>query len=200
MFVRVSATFDLDIPEFLFGVSASCLEPGYAVYSVDSQSEAVYLVLDRQLKRGIYVASLLITAHVHVLVIIPVVAEPMDQPGITVEIEDDRLIHGEQAVEFALARAVGMLTGRLQPVQVDHVHEAHFEIRQTLAQDCRGGERLLSSDVAAGGHHHVRFLVLVVARPCPDADAFRAMHDGLVYCGELQMLLLVGNDDVDAVS
>ena len=108
MFVRVSATFDLDIPEFLFGVSASCLEPGYAVYSVDSQSEAVYLVLDRQLKRGIYVASLLITAHVHVLVIIPVVAEPMDQPGITVEIEDDWLIAGKETVEIAIAQTMWM--------------------------------------------------------------------------------------------
>ena len=113
VFVRVSATGDLHIPEFLLGVGASCLEPGHAVYSVDSQSEAVYLVLDRQFERGIDVASLLITAHVHVLVIIPVVAEPMDQPGITVEIKDDGFVDGKETVEITIIQTMRMFSVRL---------------------------------------------------------------------------------------
>jgi len=32
--------------------------------------------------------------------------------------------------------------------------------------------------IPAAGHDDIRFAVLVVAGPLPDADAFRAMHDG----------------------
>ena len=126
MFVRVSATGNLHIPEFLLGVGASCLEPGHAVYSVDSQSEAVYLVLDRQFERGIDIASLLITAHVHVLVIIPVVAEPMDQPGITVEIEDDWLVSGKETVKIAIIQTMWMFPVGLHLEQVDDIDESNF--------------------------------------------------------------------------
>ena len=124
VFVSVTATGNLPIPEFLLGVGASCLEPGHAVYSVDSQSKAVYLVLDRQFERGIDVASLLITAHVHVLVIIPVVAEPMDQPGITVEIEDDWLVAGKETVEITIAQTMWMFPVGLHLEQVDDIGDA----------------------------------------------------------------------------
>ena len=78
MFVRVLATGYLHVPELFLCVGASSLEPGYAVYDIDGQSEAVYLIFDGQFERGVNVASLLIATHVHVLVIRSVVAKPVD--------------------------------------------------------------------------------------------------------------------------
>ena len=105
----------------------------------------------------------------------------------------------EQAVELARRRAVRVLARRLHLEEIDDVDEPHLEIRQVLAQDRRRRQRFLRRYVAARGHHDVRLLALVVARAIPDADALRAVHDGLVDRRELQVLLLVGDDDVDAV-
>jgi hypothetical protein len=78
VFVRVLATGYLHVPEPFLCVGASRLQPGYAVYGIDSQSETVYLIIDGQLERGVNVASFLIAAHVQILVVISVVAKPVD--------------------------------------------------------------------------------------------------------------------------
>ena len=49
----------------------------------------------------------------------------------------------------------------------------------------------------AAGHHHVRLRAFVVARLPPDADALGAMRNGFVHGHVLQVLLLVGHNDVD---
>lgn len=127
------------------------------------------------------------------------IGELVDQPGVAVEVEDHRLVSGEQAVELALGRAMGMLAGGLQLVEVHHVGEANFQLRQVLAQQRGRGQDLLGGHVAAVGHNDVRLHALVVARARPDRDALGAVHDRLVGGGELQVLLLVRDDDVDAV-
>ena len=142
---------------------------------------------------------LLVAAHVDVVVVVELVGELVDQPRVAVEVEDHRLVEREQAVEVAVRRAVRMLAGALHPEEIDHIDEAQLEVRQALAQDRRRRQRLLGRDVAAGCHDHVGLGALVVAGPSPDADALGAMHDRLVDRGELQVLLLVGDDDVDAV-
>lgn len=48
-------------------------------------------------------------------------------------------------------------------------------------------------------HDNVRLLILVITRPFPDTNALCAMGDGLLHCEILEVLLLVGNDDVDVV-
>ena len=78
MFVRVLATSYLHIPKLFLRMGACRLEPRYAVDGIDSQSEAVYLILDGQFERGVNVASLLIAAYVQVLVVSSVVGKPMD--------------------------------------------------------------------------------------------------------------------------
>ena len=78
------------------------------------------------------------------------------------EVEDDRLVGGEQAVELALGRSVRVLRRRLQLEEVDHVDEAHLQVRKALAQDRGRRQRLLRGDVAAGGHDDVGLLALVV--------------------------------------
>ena len=55
-------------------------------------AEAVNLVANRQVERSVDVAFLLVAANVQVLVIGAPVSQPVDQPGIAVEVEDDRLV------------------------------------------------------------------------------------------------------------
>ena len=120
-------------------------QPGHPVDHVDHQIEAVDLVEDRELERRVDVALLLVAAHVQVLVVREAVGELVDQPGIAVEVEDHRLVGGEQAVELAVRRAVRVLARRLHLVQVHHVDEAHLQVGQPLAQDRGGRQRLLTS-------------------------------------------------------
>ena len=108
--MRVLATGYLHIPEFLLGVRACRLELGHAVNSVDSQRVAVYLVIDCQFERRVNVAPLLLAAHVQARVVTSAVAKPMEQPGITVEIENDRLVDSEETIEIAIAQTVRMVT------------------------------------------------------------------------------------------
>src|SRR6516162_1509584 len=68
-----------------------------------------------------------------------------------------------------------------------------------LAQDCGGGERLRSRYIAAAGHDDIRLRALVVARETPDADALGTVDYRLLDGAELQVLLLVRHDDVDAI-
>src|SRR6516225_11230167 len=68
-----------------------------------------------------------------------------------------------------------------------------------LAQDGSGGERLRRRDITAAGHDDIRLGALVVARETPDADALGTVDYRLVDGAELQMLLLVRHDDVDAI-
>lgn len=73
----------------------------------------------------------------------------MNQPRVAVEVEDHRLVHREEAVEFALGRAMRMFAGGLHPEEIDDVHEAQPEFGQPLTQDGGGRERFLGRDVAA---------------------------------------------------
>ena len=126
MFVRVLATGYLHISELFLRMGASRLEPGYTVYGIDSQSEAVYLIFDGQFERGIDVASLLITAHVQVLMVSSAVAEPVDQPGISVKIEDDWFVYGKETVEIAIIQTMWMFSVRLHLEQVNDIDEPNF--------------------------------------------------------------------------
>src|SRR5262245_43484104 len=101
--VRVMATFNLHIAQLLFGVRTRCLKPGHSVDHIYSQSEAVDLVVDCQLHRGIDVAPLLVTSHVHVTVVSSAVREPVNEPVITVAVENNRFVRGRQKVAVALA-------------------------------------------------------------------------------------------------
>ena len=92
-----------------------------------------------------------------------------------------------------------MLTGRLHFVEIHHVDETHLEIGQVLAQDGGSCQCFLGRHVAAGRHHDIRLYALVATGLWPNANALGAMQDRLVDIAKLQMFLLVGHDDVDAV-
>ena len=97
------------------------------------------------------------------------------------EAEDDVLIFGEKRIVIRVAQSVRVLALGLQLHQIDDIDYPDFQIRQMLTKDGNGGQDLQRGRVSAAGHHHVGLGVLVVAGPLPDADAFRAMHDGGVH-------------------
>ena len=117
--------------------AAFVAQPRHAVDHVDDQVEARGLVQHRQLERRVDVALLLVAADVQVLVALEAIGELVNEPRVAVEVEDDRLVGGEQAVELALRRAVRMLGRRLQLEQVDDVDEAQLQI----GQRARAGSR-----------------------------------------------------------
>ena len=97
----VDAVDDL-VLEPLLDVGGGGLEAGDAVDDVDGEVEAVYLVEDGELQRGVDVALFLVAANVDVVVVVALVGELVDQRGIGVEVEDDGLVGGEEGVELLL--------------------------------------------------------------------------------------------------
>ena len=97
-------------------------------------------------------------------------------------------------------QAVRVLARRLELHQVHDVDDAHLQLRQVLAQQLDGGQRLQRRHVAAAGHDHVRLAALVVAGPLPDAEAGGAVLDRLVHRQPLRRRLLAGHDHVDVVA
>ena len=124
----------------------------------------------------------------------------MDQPGIAVVGEDDRLVCGEQGVEVAVAQAVGMLGAGLEGHQVHDVDDADLEFGDVLAQHFDRGQRFERGDIAGAGHHHVGLAAGIVAGPRPDAEAGGAVLDGGVHVQPLRRGLFAGDDDIDVVA
>ena len=162
--------------------------------------EAVEVVQHDHVERRRRRALFLVAAHVQVLVVRAPVGQAVDQPRVAVEGEDDRLVLGEQGVEIAVRQAVRMLARRLQLHQVHDVDDADLQLRQMLADQLDGGQRLQRRHVAAAGHDHVGLAALVVAGPFPDAEPGGAVLDGLVHRQPLRRRLLAGDDDVDVVA
>src|SRR3954451_14614536 len=168
--VGVVGALNLQVPEPLLGVCPDPVQPRHPVDDVHRQGEVVDLVLDGQFERGVDVPLLLVPADVQVLVPVPAVGQPVDQPWVPVEGEDDRLVGREQGVEVAVVEPVRVLGVRLEPEQVHHVDEPDLQVLELLPEQVHGRQGLLGRDVAGRGHYHVRFDPLVGARLGPDAD------------------------------
>ena len=85
-----------------FRCAAGGLHSRYAIDHVDRQVEAIHFVANRQFQRSIDIPPLHVSAHVNVGVVGPAISELVNEPGIAVEVEDDRLVLGEQRVEVAI--------------------------------------------------------------------------------------------------
>lgn len=92
-----------------------------------------------------------------------------------------------------------MLGVRLESHQVDHVDQAHLQLREVLAQQFDGGQRLQGGHVSAAGEHHVRLGAAVVAGPLPDAQATAGVLDRLGHRQPVRRRLLTGHHHVDVV-
>ena len=133
MLVGVGPASDLGVAKFLLGMATDVLQPRDAIDGVDGQAKAIGLVVYGELHWCIDVALLLVSAHVYRLVLTSV-SKAMDQPWITVKIENDRFIAGEKRVEVRVGQTVRMLSARLQLEKIDNVNETDLDIREFLAQ------------------------------------------------------------------
>ena len=100
--MRIVTALNLPVAHFLLDVGARHLQPRYTVDNVDRQAEAVDLIVDGKLQWRVDIALFLVSAHVQVLAVGPPVGQAVDQPGVAVEIENDRLVDSKQAVEITI--------------------------------------------------------------------------------------------------
>src|ERR1700722_5561771 len=114
----VNAVDDLTL-EPLFQVRSGRLDARHSIDHIDREMEAIDVVAYRQLQRRVDVATLHVSANVNVRMVGATIGELVDQPGIAVEVEDDRLVLGEERIEIAIADSVRMLRLRLQPIKID---------------------------------------------------------------------------------
>lgn len=82
---------NLNVAEFLLGVTADFLKLRNTVDGVNREAEAIDFVRNGQLEGSVDIPLLLVAADVDASVR-PAVSKPVDQPGISVEVEDDRLV------------------------------------------------------------------------------------------------------------
>src|SRR5215813_14489859 len=118
---------NLLVPEFLHGMATDLLQFRNVPYHVHRQAETVDLVLDGQFQRCIDVSLFLVTADVHISVIRATVGQTMNQPGISMKVEDDWLIDGEERIEIRIRQTVRMLTVRLHLEKIDYVDVTIFK-------------------------------------------------------------------------
>src|SRR5262249_57749846 len=112
---------------------------GPAVDHVYHQVEPVKMVKNDHVERGGGGALLDVPAHVHVVVAVAAVGEPVDEPRVAVVGEDHRLLGGEQRVILGVGHAVRVLPLGLQPHQVHHVDHPDLEPGPVRAQQVGRG-------------------------------------------------------------
>ena len=103
------------------------------------------------------VPSSLVAADVEIA-IGPPIGQPMDEPRVAVEGEDDVLVPGEKGVVLGIAQTMGVFARRLQPHEVDDVDHPDLQIGQMFAKDRDGRQDFQRRRVTAAGHHDVGFL------------------------------------------
>jgi len=185
--VGVVACLDLHVAQLLFGMRTRYPQGGHSVDDIDRQAEAIDLVADGELQRRVDAPHLFVTAHVQILVIRAPVGEAMNEPRIAVKVEDDGLVHGEQAVKIPVVKAVRMLALGLHTEQINDVDESDLQVGEMLAQHSGGRKRLLGWNVTTTSDDHVGLAPFIVARPFPNTYALGAMGDRRVHVEELQM-------------
>jgi len=173
---------------------------GQAIDGVHYEVETVEVIEHGHVEGRGDRAFLLVAANVNVAVIRSAIRQPVDQPRITMEGEDDFLVLGEERIERFVGQAVRMFAGGLQFEEVDDIDHTDFQVGQMFAHDGNSGERFQRGHVATAGHDHIGFAAVVIACPIPDADACGAVFDRFVHRQPLRCLIFTGDHDVDVVA
>src|SRR5919106_5898062 len=84
--------------------------------------------------------------------------------------------------------------------QINDVDDANLQFGKMLAEKIHGGKRLQGWHIAGTSHHHLRFLILIIASPSPDADSGSCVLNGCIHVEILQRWLLPRNDDIHVVA
>src|SRR5215813_12684676 len=131
--VRMGPAGNLRVAEFFFRVATNPLQAWNAINGIYCEAEAIDLVVHRQFHRSVDVAFLLVPTHVQALVVADV-SQAVNQTGIAMEVENDRLVGGEQGIVVCVGQPVRVFLARLQLEQVDYIDETDFNVREFLAQ------------------------------------------------------------------
>src|SRR5580692_6836939 len=107
----VNARDDLTLQPFL-DVGADRTQTRDTIDDINCQIEAIDLIENRKLERGVDAALLLIPAYMYVVVILAPIAELVNERSITMEVEDHRLVDGEQRIEIAIGKSMRMFSLR----------------------------------------------------------------------------------------
>jgi len=83
--------------------------------------------------------------------------------------------------------------------EIDDVDESDFEVWEEFPEESDSCERLVGWYVSAGCHYDIGFLALVIGCPVPDTETLGAVLNGLLHVEELEMVLLIGDDDIYVV-
>ncbi len=196
MLVGIIAVLDNLILQPLLDMGSGNPKLGNPVDDIDRQIKAIDLIPDGQLKGGIDIAFFLVTAHVQVFMVGAAISEFVNQPGVAVEIENDRSVGGKQTVKIPVGEAVKVFRLRFHFKKINDINETDFKTGEVLPQKSGRCQGFRSGDVAGAGHHHVGFTPLIVTGPIPDADALGAVLNGFFHAQVLKMRLLIGNDDI----
>src|SRR3974377_1417902 len=100
--VGMALARQLAITEFLFSMRSNPLQFVHAVNRVDGETEAICLIANCQLHGRFNVSLLFVTAHMQVAVICATVSETVNQPGVAMEVKDDRLVGCEKRIKVRI--------------------------------------------------------------------------------------------------
>ena len=89
--MRVVAAVDLHVAQFFLHMGAGHLQARHAVDDINGEAEPIDLVFDSQFQWRVDIALFLVATYMQIVVIGAAIRQPVDQPGISVEIENDRL-------------------------------------------------------------------------------------------------------------
>ena len=112
--VGVVAAVELLVQQRLARMRAAHLQRRDTVDRVDRQRKPIHLVLNGESIGVLMLPLLLVAAHMQVVVIGAAIGQPMNQPRIGMEVEDDRLVRSEERLELAIRQPVRMLRIRHQ--------------------------------------------------------------------------------------
>ena len=101
--VNVLPMLEQRIPNGLLCVGRASAELWEAINHVLHEMEAIELIEHHHVERSRGRALFLVAADVQIPVVLPAIGEPVNEPRIAVEGEDDRLIRGKESVEILIA-------------------------------------------------------------------------------------------------
>src|SRR5215469_7632168 len=138
----IRLVIDEPVPDRLLSVSSPGSELRYAINHVADEMEAIEAVQYAHVERCRGGALFPVAAHVEVAMTLSPVGQPVNEPRIAVEGEDDRLVGREQRIEIVIRQAVRMLARRLQGHQVYDIDDADLHLGRMPTQQVHGGQRL----------------------------------------------------------
>ena len=141
--------------ESLRGLIDDVAETRDARDSVQGQAEAIHAIEHGHVEGSGGGAFFDVAADVNVVVIAAAVSQAMNERGIAVEGEDDRLVGGEEGIEIFVGQAVGMLRDGLQSHEVDYIDYADAKIGYVFTEQGDGSENFQGGNISGAGHDDI---------------------------------------------